>query len=440
MPGNRLGGRRGLSYRGTQASSPPNIVFESTDPTTYDVYNFSLGDLWLNIVGQKPWMLVNITATATSAGLLATWFHIHRNIYSITGDTGGPVHPDDINHNINLLSGEAGLSFDGTPATSTITLDISGGGTFITSLTGDSGGAVPPSVTNTIDLLGTATEVTTTGNPGMHTLTWDLAGEVSTSYVTDAGTAIPAAGVLEIRGGNNISTLGSTNVVAVSVDGTTQHSLQVGNATGSLTSLGVATDGQLPIGSTGVDPVLSTLTAGSGIGITNAAGSITITATLTGIPLFFAYASAASYTGVTGDSTFYPIPFDTVTIDTFSAMNLTTGQYVVPVKGFYYFGTSTSFLSQAGGGREWNPRISKNGVTAIGTSGGLPTNTRVAGMTAVNGGICFGIEGAISCNAGDLITIVLVSTNAGLKVDGYLGSGGVAGVGTSFYGFLIGET
>jgi hypothetical protein len=59
----------------------------------------------------------------------------------------------------------------------------------------------------------------------------------------------------------------------------TNHSLLAGAASNGITSLGVATNGQLPIGSTGADPVLATLTAGSGITITNGAGSITIAAT-----------------------------------------------------------------------------------------------------------------------------------------------------------------
>lgn len=46
----------------------------------------------------------------------------------------------------------------------------------------------------------------------------------------------------------------------------------VAQATASLT------DGQLLIGSTGATPVLATLTAGSGIAVTNGAGSITISA------------------------------------------------------------------------------------------------------------------------------------------------------------------
>lgn len=57
----------------------------------------------------------------------------------------------------------------------------------------------------------------------------------------------------------------------------TQHSLLLGGANShTINDLGVATNGQLPIGSTGADPVLATLTAGTGISITNGAGSITI--------------------------------------------------------------------------------------------------------------------------------------------------------------------
>jgi len=85
--------------------------------------------------------------------------------------------------------------------------------------------------------------------------------------------------VTSVSGGNNITITGTATAPIVNVSGTTNHSLLVGNATGSINSLGVATNGQLPIGSTGADPVLATLTAGTGISITNGAGSISIAAT-----------------------------------------------------------------------------------------------------------------------------------------------------------------
>jgi len=58
---------------------------------------------------------------------------------------------------------------------------------------------------------------------------------------------------------------------------TTQFGVQIGAASNGLSSQ-LLTDGQLVIGSTGVAPVAATLTAGTGVSITNAAGSITVAA------------------------------------------------------------------------------------------------------------------------------------------------------------------
>ncbi len=62
----------------------------------------------------------------------------------------------------------------------------------------------------------------------------------------------------------------------------TQHDLLIGGASNAITSLAL-TDGQLAICSTGIDPVASTLTAGTGVTITNAGGSITINAASGGL-------------------------------------------------------------------------------------------------------------------------------------------------------------
>ena len=62
----------------------------------------------------------------------------------------------------------------------------------------------------------------------------------------------------------------------------TDGGVLVGSGTGAVTSLGQATNGQLIIGSTGADPVLAELTAGSNITITNTAGEISIAATAGG--------------------------------------------------------------------------------------------------------------------------------------------------------------
>jgi len=57
----------------------------------------------------------------------------------------------------------------------------------------------------------------------------------------------------------------------------TNHAILIGASSNGITSLPL-TNGQLAIGSTGADPVASTLTAGTGMSITNGAGSITLNA------------------------------------------------------------------------------------------------------------------------------------------------------------------
>jgi hypothetical protein len=85
--------------------------------------------------------------------------------------------------------------------------------------------------------------------------------------------------------GNSINA-NSTGLVKYDGAGTftgvtvTQYSPIVGAASNGLTSLGPLTDGQLVIGSTGASPVAAAITAGTGISVTNGAGSISIATTL----------------------------------------------------------------------------------------------------------------------------------------------------------------
>jgi hypothetical protein len=68
------------------------------------------------------------------------------------------------------------------------------------------------------------------------------------------------------------------------ITGANEDRLVIGDASGSLTSLPLSTDGQVLIGDTaGGTPSWATLTAGTNIDITNGSGSITINATGTGI-------------------------------------------------------------------------------------------------------------------------------------------------------------
>jgi len=124
---------------------------------------------------------------------------------------------------------------------------------------------------------------TVTITPGAGTINLEAGPAVPTTFTTDAGNAVPALNILNVLGGNNIGTVGAGNTLTINVNGTTDHTVQVGNATGSLTSLAAMVDGDLVIGSTGVDPVIAQLTAGAGVAIASGAGTITISATGSGL-------------------------------------------------------------------------------------------------------------------------------------------------------------
>lgn len=88
---------------------------------------------------------------------------------------------------------------------------------------------------------------------------------------TNNAVNISASGLVKYDGAGTFSAVTVTN-----------HSVLIGATSNGITSLAL-TNGQLAIGSTGADPVAATLTAGTGVSITNGAGSITINAVGSGM-------------------------------------------------------------------------------------------------------------------------------------------------------------
>lgn len=70
---NRLGGKQGTAYLGTNAQQPPNWNFYPHDPTIYTYQNFSLGDLWLNTVTQQAFVLVSLERNPVTNEFNAIW-------------------------------------------------------------------------------------------------------------------------------------------------------------------------------------------------------------------------------------------------------------------------------------------------------------------------------------------------------------------------------
>jgi hypothetical protein len=249
-------------------SAFPNGIWQDTrNPTSNDYKNFFIGTIWINFIAKTAWIMVDRTATS------GTWIEMAASavgLMDLTGNSGGPVPPDG-SSNINIL-GTGPLSVQGDPGTNTLTITDSG--TLATSYVEDTGSAAPTG--GVLNVVG-GTGVTTSG--AGNTITITAGAEVPTTFVENTGSATPSVNTLNVVGTGSITTSGAGSTITIELTGLTDHSLLVGSGTSTITSLGVATDGQLPIGSTGANPVLATLTAGAGITITNGAGSITIGST-----------------------------------------------------------------------------------------------------------------------------------------------------------------
>lgn len=218
---NRLGGKQGTAYTGTNANQPPNWTFQERDPGIYDSQNVSLGDLWLNKLTKKVWVLVSLAGNSTSRGILADWkeWAGGGDLDTLTGNNTGVVVSGDANRNINIVG-------DGT------SIDI-------------------------------------TGNAGTNTLTVSADGSVSQSFPTDSGTATPAAGILNILAQN--ATLGCGATVLFSAPGPS-NTVQL-NVTDSLGNTIIGEDaGNLTLTSTDC----TILGSSSGIALTSSPSNVII--------------------------------------------------------------------------------------------------------------------------------------------------------------------
>lgn len=277
-------------------NSPSSIRIYQADraPLITDYKNFIVGDEWNDTSSTDFWKLVFKDATQ---GVWRKMVGTSAAVESFLPDSGTtPVVPDSLNR---------------------------------VTVTGGTG----------VEVVG-----------GLNTLTWNIDGDIAQSYVTDAGTATPAANILNVFGGNNIDTSGAGNTVTVDLISITDHALIVGSGAAAVTEIGPLTNGQLAIGSTGADPVAANLTStGGSITITNAAGSINLETTSSlNRSSFLAYL-ATQANNVTGDGTIYTILYDTVVYNIGSDFAVGTGIYTAPYDGIYMFMISCRYLLGAGG-------------------------------------------------------------------------------------------
>jgi hypothetical protein len=218
-----------------------------------DFRSFQIFDIWINDANDTAWIMVDRTATS------GTWVQMASTgtgILTITGDAGGAVGPDGAN-NINLLSG-ANITVTGNPGTNTLTITLDGA--VAQQFDEDVGTAIPAAgVLNIVGGMGIST--TGAGN----TVTINAAANIPLTFTEDAGSATPVANNLNVLGGTGINTAGAGDTITINADASVAltYTADVGSATPAANNLNI-----FGAGST------TTSGAGSTITITSTGGGI----------------------------------------------------------------------------------------------------------------------------------------------------------------------
>jgi hypothetical protein len=122
------------------------------------------------------------------------------------------------------------------------------------------------SLSSTISVATASNNITLTLNDNLINLA--NCNNTTSGFLSSVALASNVTGTLPVANGGT----GATTLAA--------NAFILGNGASALSALGAGTNGQLPIGRTGLAPVMANLTAGSNITITNGAGTITIAATV----------------------------------------------------------------------------------------------------------------------------------------------------------------
>lgn len=242
-----------------------------------------------------------------------------------------------------------------------------------------------------------ATTLTVTGATNVTLPTSGTLVTTTTAVTSVSGTAnqITATGAnaVTLSIPNTFIAPGTVEVTdTLAIDTNIAHAFVYSDTSKIVASTGAATNGQLLIGSTGANPVAAALTAGTGISITNGAGSITVANTgVTSVAI--ASDSSPALTVASGSPVTTTGTIHLAVGSQLVGLQAITGTGIVIKNGASSYstgavtGTAGNISVTNGDGVAANPTVNLVTVTDSGTGTFLKLNTdsfgRVTGTTAV---------------------------------------------------------
>lgn len=263
----------------------------------------------------------NLTVSGTTTFIDTVNLRVEDATIDLNSNADGAGVGSNQNAGINMLSnnGSNSVSFlvtgaDGGYLQSSSGLSVATGksfkvaGTDVLTATTLGSGVVNSSLTS----VGTIATGTWNG-----TVIGSAFGGTGQNFSSSSGFVLFSSGTASVVAAIDLTSQ-VTGILPVANGGSGANSLTdggilLGSGTGAITATARPTDGQILIGDTGADPVLATLTAGSGISITNAAGAVTITNTGGG------FTGSASYTNGAGTNVQVALPTGSSTTVGFTA-------------------------------------------------------------------------------------------------------------------------
>ena len=455
---------------GTATSSGANInvigagslsSFGSGSTVTFSLASFTDHSVLLGTGTSTINALTNGTTgqvlTANTGGD-PTWTTISGVQQTLTPNSGGVVDP--IANNINLL-GSGSITTIGSSGTVTISLT---GLQNHSVLLGTSSNLIN-NVTN-----GTSGQVLT-ANTGADPTFQSLPTTSFSLTGNSGGTISSIAGNLNTVGTGSITIVGTSGTLTTQLTGLTNHAIQIGAGTATLTQLGAGTTGQVLQTNTGADPTWSTPTypsasGSAGVilrsdGTNNVYTTATYPATTTVNQILYSSSSNAIAglstadngvltTGTTGIPSITALGSDGDLIIGSSAGapaagTLTAGTGIVITNGnnsITISAATETALTFDGNTGTAQPSVNVINITGTGsltTTGS--SNTIQASLTGLtNHAVLVGAGTATITKVGPNATSNIPLVSQGSSADPIFGTAGVAGGGTGLTSYNTGDT